>query len=233
MPFQNARRALLGVALAATLFPLSASAAYPDRPITMVVPFAAGGPTDTVARALAVSMEKSLGQPVVVENKPSAGGIVAPGEIARATPDGYRILIHHIGMATSPALYRKLAYKPTEDFVHLGLVNAVPMTLVAKPNFPANNLAEAVKYIQAGGKPATGKDVKTIDDGSGNFAKLAAAEFIWMKDLNNLAAAMKLLDFAGKLGLEEPGQWFAPRVLNLLRAQQQKKASKSVWIQGK
>ncbi|MCE2875633.1 MAG: hypothetical protein LW625_08355 [Planctomycetaceae bacterium] len=91
----------------------------------------------------------------------------------------------------------------------------------------------AVKYIQAGGKPATGKDVKSVDDGSGNFAKLAAAEFIWMKDLNNLAHAMKLLEFAGKLKQVELGQWLAPRVLNLLRAQQAKKASKSVWVQGK
>ena len=91
----------------------------------------------------------------------------------------------------------------------------------------------AVKYIQAGGKPATGKDVKSVDDGSGNFAKLAAAEFIWMKDLNNLAHAMKLLEFAGKLKQTELGQWLAPRVLNLLRAQQAKKASKSVWVQGK
>jgi tetratricopeptide (TPR) repeat protein len=91
----------------------------------------------------------------------------------------------------------------------------------------------ARKFIEGGGKAASGKDVKLIDDGSGNFAKFAAAEFVWMRDLNNLSAALKLLDFAGKLGLEEPGQWFAPRVLNLLRAQQQKKASKSVWIQGK
>jgi tripartite-type tricarboxylate transporter receptor subunit TctC len=152
MSLQKSRRLVLGAAMFAALLPMSAQAAYPDRPITMVVPFAAGGPTDTVARALAASMEKSLGQPVVVENKASAGGIVAPGEIARATPDGYRILIHHIGMATSPALYRKLAYKPVDDFVHLGLVNAVPMTLIAKPTFPANNLADAVKHIKANAK---------------------------------------------------------------------------------
>jgi tripartite-type tricarboxylate transporter receptor subunit TctC len=94
-------------------------------------------------------MEKSLGQPVVVENKPSAGGIVAPAEIARATPDGYRILIHHIGMSTAPALYRKLSYNPLEDFEHLGLVNAVPMTLIARPDFPASNLKEAVSYVKA------------------------------------------------------------------------------------
>ena len=91
----------------------------------------------------------------------------------------------------------------------------------------------AVKYVQGGGKPATGKELKDIDDGSGNFAKLAAAEFIWMKDLNNLAAAMKLLEFAGKLKQEELGQWLAPRVLNLLRAQQKKKPSKKDWVLGK
>jgi tripartite-type tricarboxylate transporter receptor subunit TctC len=131
-----------------SLAPVAATA-YPTKPVTMVVPFSAGGPTDTVARTLAQAMEKSLGQPVVVENKPSAGGIVAPAEIARATPDGYRILIHHIGMSTAPALYRKLSYKPLEDFEHLGLINAVPMTLVARPDFPASNLKDAVTYVKA------------------------------------------------------------------------------------
>lgn len=91
----------------------------------------------------------------------------------------------------------------------------------------------AVQYINGGGKPASSKDVKQIDDGTGNFAKFAAAEFIWMKDLNNLAAAMKVLDFAGKLKFEEVGVWLSPRVFNLLRAQQVKKPSKSVWVQGK
>ena len=91
----------------------------------------------------------------------------------------------------------------------------------------------AVQYIQGGGKPATGKELKDVDDGSGNFAKLAAAEFIWMKDLNNLSAAMKLLEFAGKLKLEELGQWLAPRVLNLLRLHQKKKPSKKDWVLGK
>ena len=91
----------------------------------------------------------------------------------------------------------------------------------------------AVKFVQGGGKPAAGKDVKTVDDGSGNFAKFAAAEFVWMRDLNNLPAALKVMEFAGKLGFEEVGQWFAPRVLNLVRAQQQRKASKSLWVQAK
>jgi len=104
---------------------------------------------------------------------------------------------------------------------------------------PGNMLAHhamydmAVKYIQEGGKPATSKDVKSVDDGTGNFAKLAAAEFIWMKDLNNLSAAMKLLEFAGKLKQEELGQWLAPRLLNLISAQQRKKANKKELVQGK
>ncbi len=143
------RNMVLGLGLTAMLgLAPAASMAFPTKPITMVVPFAPG-PTDTVARALALVMEKSLGQPIVVENKPSAGGILAPAEIARATPDGYRILIHHIGMSTAPALYRKLSYKPLEDFEHLGLINAVPMTLIARPDFPAKNLQEAVTYVKA------------------------------------------------------------------------------------
>lgn len=143
------RNVVLGLSLTAMVGLAPAAMAFPTKPITMVVPFSAGGPTDTVARTLAQTMEKSLGQPVLVENKPSAGGIVAPAEIARAKPDGYRILIHHIGMSTAPALYRKLSYKPLEDFEHLGLINAVPMTLIARPDFPAKNLQEAVTYVKA------------------------------------------------------------------------------------
>lgn len=146
------RRLSLLALLSATslaLAPLTLQAAYPERPVSIAVPFSAGGPTDTVARVLAVAMEKPLGQSIVVENKPSAGGVAAPGDVARAHPDGYRLLIHHIGMSTAPALYRKLAYNPMTDFEHLGLINAVPMTLVARPTFPANNLKEAISYIQA------------------------------------------------------------------------------------
>lgn len=148
--FSSPRRQVLGLAVAAAAaFAAPTFAAYPERPVTMVVPFAAGGPTDSVARALARAMEGPLGQSIVVENKPSAGGVVAPADVAKAKPDGYRILIHHIGMATSPALYRKLAFKPATDFEYLGLVNSVPMTLIAKPGFPAGNLGEAMTYVKA------------------------------------------------------------------------------------
>lgn len=91
----------------------------------------------------------------------------------------------------------------------------------------------AVKYVSGGGKPAAGKELRTIDDGSGNFAKLAAAAYIWMKDLNSLPSAFKLLEFAGKLDQDELGRWLAPRIMNLIRVQQRKKASKSLWVQGK
>ncbi len=122
---------------------------YPTKNITMLVPYAAGGPTDTVARVLAQSMAKPLGQTVIVENKPSAGGILAPEQVKNSRPDGYTILIHHIGMATTPALYRNLRFNPLTDFDYIGLINDVPMTIIAKPNFPAKNFKEFLAYIKA------------------------------------------------------------------------------------
>jgi tripartite-type tricarboxylate transporter receptor subunit TctC len=122
---------------------------YPTKSINMLVPFAAGGPTDTVARTTALAMSKSLGQTVVVENRPSAGGILAPEQVSKAAPDGYMILIHHIGMATTPALYKVLRFRPLEDFEMIGLINDVPMTVIAKPDFPAKNYKEFVEYLKA------------------------------------------------------------------------------------
>src|SRR2546427_5038611 len=122
---------------------------YPTRPITMLVPYAAGGPTDTVARVVAQSMSKPLGQTILVENKPSAGGIIAPEQVKNAKPDGYTILIHHIGMATTPALYRELRFNPLTDFDYIGLINDVPMTIIAKPGMPAKDFKEFLAYIKA------------------------------------------------------------------------------------
>ena len=122
---------------------------YPTKVITMVVPFAAGGPTDTVARLIAAPMSKTLKQQVIVENVGGAGGTIAANRVAKASPDGYTILIHHIGMATAPALYRKLPYNPLTDFEHIGLINEVPMTLVAKKDFPAKDLKELIAYVKA------------------------------------------------------------------------------------
>ena len=140
----------LAAAAAALSFALGAQAQeFPTRAVTMVVPFAAGGPTDTVARVLAQAMTKPLGQTVVVENRPSAGGVLAPELVKNAKPDGYTILIHHIGMATTPTLYRKLRYNPLTDFEYIGLVNDVPMTIIAKPGLPPNNLKELIDYVKS------------------------------------------------------------------------------------
>ncbi|MGB7947936.1 MAG: tripartite tricarboxylate transporter substrate binding protein BugD [Candidatus Binatia bacterium] len=114
----------------------------------MVVPFAAGGPTDTVARLLGAPMSKELKQQVIIENVGGAGGTIAANRVAKSTPDGYTILIHHIGMSTAPALYRKLPYNPLTDFEYIGLINEVPMTMVAKKDFPAKDLKELITYVK-------------------------------------------------------------------------------------
>jgi tripartite-type tricarboxylate transporter receptor subunit TctC len=138
------------VGFAAAAFAVTASAQdYPTRTVTMMVPYAAGGPTDTVARVLAQAMTKPLGQTVVVENKPSAGGILGPQFVKNARPDGYTILIHHIGMSTIPALYRNPGFDPLKDFEYIGLVNEVPMTIIGKPGLPAKDLKELLAYIKA------------------------------------------------------------------------------------
>ena len=123
--------------------------AFPDKPVTMVVPFAAGGPTDKVARDLAVAMGAVLKQTVVVENVGGAGGTLGATKVAKASPDGHTVLLHHIGMATSPGLYRNLPFKTLDDFEYLGMVNDVPMTLIGRPTLPANNYAELVKWLEA------------------------------------------------------------------------------------
>jgi tripartite-type tricarboxylate transporter receptor subunit TctC len=140
----------LAAGLAAAVFAGAVAAQqYPNRSITLMVPFAAGGPTDTVARVVAQSMSKPLGQTMIVENKPSAGGILAPEQVKNSKPDGYTILIHHIGMATTPTLYRQLRFNPLTDFEYIGLINDVPMTLIAKPGFPAKDFKEFLSYVKS------------------------------------------------------------------------------------
>lgn len=142
----------MGIALGAALLPLHAPAmaqtAWPDKPVTLVVPYSAGGPTDVVARMLAIPMGKSLGQTVIVENTVGAGGTIAPARVARAAPNGYTILIHHMGMATAPALYKKLSFDPLKDFEYIGQVVDVPMTLLSRKGFPANNFQELLAYVK-------------------------------------------------------------------------------------
>jgi tripartite-type tricarboxylate transporter receptor subunit TctC len=141
------RSVVLGLA---TLGFAAVASAYPDKPVTIIVPFAAGGPTDKVARDLAEAMRKHMNnQPIVIENVGGAGGTLGAARAAKGSADGYTLLLHHIGMATSPALYRNLPYKTLDDFEYLGMVNEVPMTLVGRPNLPANNMAELMTWINA------------------------------------------------------------------------------------
>ena len=133
---------VLGVATAAL-------ADYPEKPVTIVVPFTAGGPTDKVARDLGDVLRKQLNQTVIIDNLGGAGGTLGAAKVAKASPDGYTLLLHHIGMATSPALYRKLPYDTLADFEFLGMINEVPMTLVGRSTLPASNFAELRKWIDA------------------------------------------------------------------------------------
>jgi len=138
------------VAFAALAFATPAGAqAYPERTITIVVPFAAGGPTDTVTRLVGQSMMKSLGKTVIVENVAGAGGTIGVEKVARAKPDGYTLLLMHIGISTSVSLYRNLRFDPMKDLDPIGLVTDVPMTFIARKDFPPKDMKELIGYVKA------------------------------------------------------------------------------------
>jgi tripartite-type tricarboxylate transporter receptor subunit TctC len=141
------RLLLAGAALLSASF-VHAADAYPSKAITMIVPFSAGGPTDTVGRLLAQAMSADLKQQLLVENVGGAGGTQGAYRVAHANPDGYTILLHHIGMSTAPALYRKLPYQAVDDFAPIGLTNDVPMTIVARADFPPKDLKELIDYVK-------------------------------------------------------------------------------------
>jgi tripartite-type tricarboxylate transporter receptor subunit TctC len=145
------QRPVAGLAVASILLAAAGAvrAEFPDKPVTLVVPFAAGGPSDKIARDLAEAMRKRLNQPVIVENVGGAGGTIGAAKVAKTSPDGYTLLVHHIGFATAPTLYRKLAYKGIEDFDYLGLINEAPSTLIGRPQLAAKNFAELSKSIAA------------------------------------------------------------------------------------
>ena len=154
------RRALLTGAAATCLasFVAAGTAAaqgYPSKPVTLIVPAAAGGPTDTVARLIAESMTKTFGQTVVVENVGGAGGTIGMAKVARAAPDGYTIAVWHIAQATAPALYDGLKYDVVSDFDHLGRITDVPMTLVSKAGLPPKDIAEIIAWMKANQGKAT------------------------------------------------------------------------------
>src|SRR4051812_8521682 len=138
---------------AALFFFLATGAAlaqdYPAKPVVIVVPAAAGGPTDTLTRVLASSMGEALKQQMIVENAGGAGGTIGVNKAAKSRADGYTLLLYHIGMATSPSLYRKLPYDTLNDFEYIGQVADVPMMLIAKKATPAANFAEFLAYAKA------------------------------------------------------------------------------------
>ena len=138
---------LLPLALSATAFGAAAADEYPSKPITIIVPFAAGGPTDKVARDLGEALRKPLGTTILVDNAAGAGGAIGAAKVARSPADGYTLLLHHIGMATMPTLVPNITFNVEKDFEYLGMVNDVPMTIIGKPGLPANNYKELVSWL--------------------------------------------------------------------------------------
>ncbi|MGY4290364.1 tripartite-type tricarboxylate transporter receptor subunit TctC [Bradyrhizobium sp. LM2.7] len=150
---------------------------YPTRPVTMIVPFSAGGPGDVIARILGNAMSATLKQSIVIENVVGAGGTLGTNRVAKATPDGYTLLLMHVGQATAPALYAKLPFDPVGDFAMIGLVTDVPMILVARPDFPAKDLGELVARIRSDGDKFTFGNV-----GLGSASQLCGLMFMSVTD---------------------------------------------------
>lgn len=175
----------------ATVFGLSVAGAkadtYPSRAVTVVVPFAAGGPTDTVSRLVAESMSKTLGQQVLVENVGGAGGTRGAGQVAKAAPDGYTLLIHHIGMATAPSLYRKLPFNVLTDFEDAGLITAVPMTVIGKPNLEPKTVVELIDFVRKNKEKVT----------YGNAGVGSASHLCGMLFMSKVGAQMTTVPYQG------------------------------------
>lgn len=146
------RRSLLAAALSAVLVAPAAAQTYPERAITLIVPYAAGGPSDVLGRLLAQSMSQNLGQTVVIENVGGAGGTTGAARAARAAPDGYTLLIHHLALAAGATLYRNLAYDTVKDFAPIGLVNQGPFVIVSKLGVEAKSIAEFLDHVKKSGR---------------------------------------------------------------------------------
>jgi len=142
-------RAIAAAAAAMLLSTAVPAQDYPSRTITITVPFAAGGPTDTVARLIGQSMGKTLGQTIIIENVAGAGGTIGVEKVAKAKPDGYTLLLMHIGISTSPSLYRNLRYDPIKELDPIGLITDVPMTVIANRDFPPKDMKELIAYVRA------------------------------------------------------------------------------------
>lgn len=134
---------------------VTAQTAFPSKPITLIVPAASGGPTDTVARLIGESMGRTLGQTILVENIGGAGGTLGMARVSKSAADGYTIAVWHIAHATAPALYDSIRYDVINDFDHLGRITDVPMTLVSKSTLPADNVTELLEWIRNNKEKAT------------------------------------------------------------------------------
>jgi tripartite-type tricarboxylate transporter receptor subunit TctC len=145
----------LGIWAALLLFSRADAQEYPTKAITIIVPFAAGGPTDAVGRLISGPMAATLKTQVIIKNVGITGGTAGAERVAKAAPDGYTLLLHNIGQATAPALYRKLPYDVLNDFEPIGLINDVPMTLVSKKEFPAKDLKGLIAYVKANKEKVT------------------------------------------------------------------------------
>src|SRR5262249_43120773 len=163
-------RALAAPILAALILTTGAASAqtYPSRPITIVVPFPPGGATDAIARIIQDGMSQSLGQQLVIENIGGAGGMIAAAKAARATPDGYTIMIHQVALAAGATMYRNLTFAAANDFVAIGLINTAASTWVGRADLPPNNMAELVRWMKE-----PGRNAKVAHPGVGSFGHLA------------------------------------------------------------
>ena len=166
---------------AAGVMPLFAAAqAYPSRPIRFIVPFPAGSAPDSIARVMSQQMQQTLGQPIVIDNKPGVQGAIAAAEAARAAPDGYTIFGgNNSTLAANPSLYKKLAYNPAKDFVPVGLYISASLTLVVRPDFPAKNMREFLNYAKANqGKLTAGYASAGMQVSMGELKSLGKVDFL-------------------------------------------------------
>jgi tripartite-type tricarboxylate transporter receptor subunit TctC len=165
--------ALLAVLVAAFPGGAAFAQAYPSKPIRLIVPFAAGGGNDAVARLVGKRLADSLGQPVLVDNRPGAGGVVGAELAAKSAPDGYTLFLGGVGShAINPNLHRKLPYDPVRDFAPVELLAQAPLVLVVHPSVPARDIAEFIAYARA--NPGR---LNFASNGNGSSSQLAAVMF--------------------------------------------------------
>lgn len=177
----------LAVTAGAVTMSAAHAQAFPSRPVTLIVPFAAGGPSDALSRVVAQAMSSSLGQPVVVETAGGAGGTLGAARGAQARPDGYTMLLTHIGQTTSVTLYRKLPYDPVEAFSTIGMIGEVPMTIVGRKDLPARDVRELVSFIRSNSNKAT----------FGNAGIGSASHLCGLLFMSRLQTEMNVISFRG------------------------------------